>query len=217
MFEKHKRLVGSLPLLIAVVAGFAGCTHTLAARSKPQPISEQGHIHGPFYVIGFLNSGHPKLLRHEIGMEIMRRHYKTQAEFREACGEDALWAKDCRDNTTYSFYIDRKTKAQVEQELTAATGNSMQSVTTTILEDHPSTKSQRVRVDFGVDDGNITSVYSVDHNSVRPLEYGDLTKSDGFLSLIVGLKYMLAFYVLGRIAVAIGQSIAGRPDMRGTQ
>lgn len=202
MLRRYKRLIGTLPVLLSLLAGFVGCQHTLHVLSKPEPIS--GHnIRGPFYVIGLDKSGSAELLLHEVGMRDERRAYKSEAAFRKACGDHVLWAKDCRKKSRYSFYIALKSKAEIEKSLNISLGDLGKSVTIKILEDHPATKSQRVLLDFNNDDYEYYSIYSVNDRSMTPLEFGDQTKGDGFNAMLVGLKYMVLFYMVGRIMLAI--------------
>jgi hypothetical protein len=213
MLKSFSKLILTSLSLLSIIVGVGGCMHALKAESTPKPISKS-NIPRRFDIIGFTDSDSPVLLEHEISLRDGRKHYASEAEFRRSCGAGALWSEDCNNSRKYSFYIDANRKEDVERVLTAALNDDGQSVTIKILEDHPSARKQKVYIDFWNDDFNYYSVYAVDNRSVTPLEYGDLLKSDGIVGLGSGLKYMILFYIVGRIAFAVAVRYESRKQQQ---
>ncbi len=207
----YGRLV-SLLAVFSVLVGFGGCRHSIAVNTRPVPLARNKCIRGPFYVVGVDKAGEPRLLKHEVGLQNGRGCYKSEAEFRKAMGAEALWSEGCRNNSNYSFYIDPRSREDIQRTLTSMQGDTSRGVTIKLLENHPSAKSQKIYIDYWNDDYSYYSVYSVQGHSLTPLEFGDFTRGDSFQGLMIGFEYMLIAYVVGRIALAIAARCARAPS-----
>lgn len=202
MLKKHTGAILTLLTLLSILVGIGGCRRELNVQSTVKPISKD-NMPRLFNVIGFAGDNKPVLFTHEITWRNEHKNYNSAAEFHKFYGENALCAEECKNSKKYSFYIDTKRREKVEGYLTATLNDNTKSVNIRILEDHPATRKQKVYIDYWNDDFNYYSVYAVDNRSVTPLEYGDLIKSDGIVALGTGLKYMILFYITGRVLFAI--------------
>ncbi len=202
MLKNNSRTILIILGILSVIV-FIGITrHTAELESIPRALSKT-NVPTQFNIIGITDSGVPVLLEHEIGLQDEFKDSRSEKKLEKDYRVKILWQKDCKDSKKYSFYIDAKKKESIEETLTAALNDNVRCVTIKILEDNPSTKRQRIYVDYWSDDFNYYSVYAVNNRSVVVLKYGDSTRHDGVMAAFIGFRYMILFYVLGCIVFAV--------------
>lgn len=190
---------------ISLIVGFVGCKQHAKQLAEPMLISKTSVL-WTFDVVG-LSNGKPALLIHEVGLQLARRQYNNEKEFREAMQQrserNILWDDDLSSGNKYAFYIDLKYKDKIEQALSEPIKNGFERVDIKILDNDPPTKSQIIRVDCKNNDDYFSSVYAVNNNRVTPLKYGDYRRPDHVLTAAIGIEWWFLTFIPSRIAIAI--------------
>jgi len=201
LLRKNSRSILIALGIFSVIVFIGIARHTVEMESIPRPISKT-NIPKQFTIIAITDSGIPVLLEHEIGLHNKFKYYRLEKMVSNEYRLKILWQKDCVDSKKYSFYIDAKKKESIERTLTAYLYDKTQIITIELLENHPSQKKQRIRINFWNDGDRYYSEYTVDNRSVTHFLYGDTTTGDTYKGVFVGFIYMVAVFVFGRMVFA---------------
>lgn len=96
-----------------------------------------------------------------------------------------------------SFYIEKQNVEAVEQRLTQEINKPASIAYVKLLFDDPVEKKQIVRLHIWDDDYDFDYIYSIDGNTVRPLQYGDRTLGDTATSAVKGFTWFLCWFIMG--------------------